>query len=70
MQASCGRGQIRHKTHHEHICDGLGGHNGEFVIAKIEACNGGVVLEEIDRKDMVKGAAYQAQNTWKLHVEG
>ena len=48
-------GQIRHKTHHEHICDGLGGHIGESVLAKVDACDGGVFLQEIDRKDMVSG---------------
>ena len=47
--------QIRHKTHHEHVCDGLGGHIGEFVLAKVEARNGGVFLQEIDRKDTVSG---------------
>ena len=61
--------QIRHKTHHEHVCDGLGGHIGESGTAKVDACNGGVFLPEIDRKDTVRGAANQAQNTWKL-VEG
>ena len=41
-----------------------------FVVRHIQAGQGLVDLQEIDRKDMVSGAANQARNTWKIDVEG
>ena len=42
----------------------------DLVSAKVEAFDGRVDLQEIQEEDRVSGAANQAQNTWKIDVEG
>ena len=41
-----------------------------LVPGHVQACQARVHLQEVDRKSMVSGAANQAQNTWKIDVEG
>ena len=39
----------------QHLCQGHSSLIANFVVSKVDACNGSVFLSKIERKDMVSG---------------
>ena len=50
----------------QHLRDGRSSLIADFIISKVDACNGGVCLSEIERKNTVRGGANSTRNAWKM----